>query len=772
MRRVKMTLLLAAFALCASAMAGEIHDAAAGGDLAAVKALIQANSELLTEVDTTGATPLHSAAMEGHREVAAFLLDQGADINAAKTNGARPLHSAAYGGHEAAVKLLLDRGADVNALTTRQGTVLHSAGAGGSVEIVRWLVARGLDVNALDQHNSTAILSAAISGHRDLVQHLLSIGADHTVRNSRDNSALMLAAYSGDVETFKLLLKQEGGDIHEISSCYNFTPLHWCAYRGHLELAEFLLDEGADVLRADQWGVTCVGKAVYAGQREILSLFLERGADINARSGEDQHSYLLEASWSGDTAMADFLVEHGLSVNAPNGAGETPLMAAAWENTALVKFYLDRGADVNAADTNGWTALHAASAHAELELVQALLDAGANVNAAHNDGVTPLIRASGNGPLETVNALLATGADVGATREDGRDALYLAIEDGKLDNARALLEAGAKPTSTDNRNGNTPVHAAALGGNVEVVRWLLEQDVDLDAVDSAGQTPLHLAARYGHREIAQALQTAGARADNVEENYGRPALLDKNLDRGEAIVWHLGHAGWAIKTANHFLIIDYFMKNTVPTEPSLANGNIDPAQLAGQNVAVFASHEHGDHYDTCIWAWRDQLPDITYSLGLVVEDVPEHIYTAPRIDTIVDGIEVTTITSNDAGVGYVFRMDGLTVFHAGDHANETMDFSGAFPAEIDHLAEKGLEVDIAFMGIVGCGFPDREAVVEGLFYTIDKLSPKAMIPQHAMNREHLYREFADEARERGITTPVPYVERAGDAIHYKGGLVL
>ena len=55
-------------------------------------------------------------------------------------------------------------------------------------------------------------------------------------------------------------------------------------------------------------------------------------------------------------------------------------------------------------------------------------------------------------------------------------------------------------------------------------------------------------------------------------------LLEKELEEKEAIIWYLGHSGWAIKTKNHLLIFDYVERGAKPAEPSLSNGYINPSE--------------------------------------------------------------------------------------------------------------------------------------------------------------------------------------------------
>jgi ankyrin repeat protein len=96
----------------------QIIKAAKSGDAVTARALLEADASLVEARDTDDSTPLHWAAWKGHAEVAALLLDFGADIQAKNKNdhwGNTPLHAAAHGNQRAVAELLLARGADIQA---------------------------------------------------------------------------------------------------------------------------------------------------------------------------------------------------------------------------------------------------------------------------------------------------------------------------------------------------------------------------------------------------------------------------------------------------------------------------------------------------------------------------------------------------------------------------------------------------------------------------------------------------------------------------------
>jgi ankyrin repeat protein len=102
-----------------SAQQRQIIRAAKAGDVAAVRAMLEADASLVGARDSDGSTPLHCASWKGHAEVAALLLGFGADVNARNTNdhwGDTPLHAAAHGNQRAVAELLLAHGADTRAI--------------------------------------------------------------------------------------------------------------------------------------------------------------------------------------------------------------------------------------------------------------------------------------------------------------------------------------------------------------------------------------------------------------------------------------------------------------------------------------------------------------------------------------------------------------------------------------------------------------------------------------------------------------------------------
>jgi len=95
-----------------------IIKAAKSGDLEKVKALVEADANLIYARDSDGSTALHCATWKGHPAVVAYLLGAGADVKAHNSNehwGTTPLHAAGHANQAIIAQMLIDYGADVNA---------------------------------------------------------------------------------------------------------------------------------------------------------------------------------------------------------------------------------------------------------------------------------------------------------------------------------------------------------------------------------------------------------------------------------------------------------------------------------------------------------------------------------------------------------------------------------------------------------------------------------------------------------------------------------
>jgi len=661
-------------------------------------------------------------------------------------------------------------GAIIVTVSAAVGGPIHDAIENGDLSQVQAIVADNPDqVNEKDPGNNTPLHLAAIGGNKDIVEFLIESGADINMGDNENSPPVVNAALGGHFEIVKLMLDK--GASPTLADDNDMTPLHFAAMGGDTRIIELLLARGADVDAGNRNGLTPAIYAAYRGHRDILKLLNEKGVDLH-QTIPSGTSLLHGAANSGSVETCEFLLAEGIDPNIADTTGRTPLFDAAERGRLEVaQLLLQNGAMATAATSEGQTPLHV-SVHGDNPQVMAfLLDAGADPNAPGFSDYRPLHNTLFENDIEAARLLLARGADPNLANDNGVTPLHLAAAGGAADICGLLLDNGANTEIKENHYGATPLHAASLRGYAEIVDRLTAAGADINARDDSEHTPLYYACKYSHKKIAESLIKHGAAEKKMEKNFGVSPLLTESLGDVEAVIWYTGHSGWAVKTQNHLLIFDYWERNAPPDDFCLANGHINPSEIQNLPVTVFVSHGHQDHYFPAIFEWRESIPNITYVFGFEPEEVTGYQYLGPREEKVFDGVKVTTIESNDSGVGFLVEADGVVIYHAGDHANRQRDFSGPYLDEIEFIAEKGPDIDLAFMPISGCGFGDLEAVKLGVYRTLDMLSPKVMFPQHALNAEYRYREFAEEAADQNFETKILCADHKGDRFIYRNGAV-
>jgi ankyrin repeat protein len=165
--------------LLARGVALELHEAAAAGQLARVRQIVDKNPTLAKSFSPDGFPVFALPAVFGHLEVAEYLLGKGADVNAVATNGTgyNALTGAVASGHTAIVSWLLANGADPNYRYAAGYSPLLTAAANGHLGIVSLLLASGADLHAKTNDGKSALSFAQERGHAEVTDFLRSHGA-------------------------------------------------------------------------------------------------------------------------------------------------------------------------------------------------------------------------------------------------------------------------------------------------------------------------------------------------------------------------------------------------------------------------------------------------------------------------------------------------------------------------------------------------------------------------------------------------------------------
>ncbi|CAK9209241.1 unnamed protein product [Sphagnum troendelagicum] len=235
----------------------DIYTAAAYGDMEKLLRLVERPGGVfsITQPDAGGYFALHWSALNNRFSVAEYLLQHGADVNAA----------------------------DVTAQTA-----LHWTGVRGSIQVAELLLQQGARLECPDTHGYRVTHVAAQYGHTALLYYLITKwGAEVDPLDNDGRSPLHWAAYKGFSDCVRLLLFM---DAHlgraDKEGC---TPLHWAAMRGNLEACTVLVQAGslADLLATDSTGCTAVQLASDKGHRHV-AFFLKNALRVLSKRWDNK----------------------------------------------------------------------------------------------------------------------------------------------------------------------------------------------------------------------------------------------------------------------------------------------------------------------------------------------------------------------------------------------------------------------------------------------------------------------------------------------------
>lgn len=362
------------------------------------------------------------------------------------------------------------------------------------------------------------------------------------------DAARLAAAFAAGFKNVDAVVRK-GGDTLLAEACI----------RGFVEVAELLLENGADVhggagkLKPLEAVIqfSCQSGARRSGD-ELLSLakkLLAKGAVLpengmfNLLSSDAETAQLilkhlidlpgtplsgLKALFGNETTAVGILVSNRKTTDilelllAKGAPVPTHIMAVA--NAMHYPLLLASGADVNALDQSGRSAVFQVSLFGDVASLETLVASGAKVHLQDQQGLTPLHVAASNGHTLVVKVLLKAGAMLDAKDNDGETPLAKAAGRSRLDVIAALIEAGASKEGAAEAADNDEVRAA-LGGAAALEAWRSADAKAKAVAAAAAEESASIEAAKPENKLAAAIKAAGASAVDVSQ-------LKEVLDQG------------------------------------------------------------------------------------------------------------------------------------------------------------------------------------------------------------------------------------------------
>lgn len=148
---------------------------------------------------------------------------------------------------------------------------------------VKALVSKGVSPNTVDSKGNPMLILAIWDKSNNVITYLISNkSTDVDLSNKSGETPLMIASINGNMPVVKSLVEQRQAQINHIG----WTPLHYAASRGQMEVAEYLILKGATIDSLSQSNTTPLMMAVISGNESLIKLLLDKGANLKLRNDQ------------------------------------------------------------------------------------------------------------------------------------------------------------------------------------------------------------------------------------------------------------------------------------------------------------------------------------------------------------------------------------------------------------------------------------------------------------------------------------------------------
>ncbi|WP_452218475.1 ankyrin repeat domain-containing protein [Lacinutrix undariae] len=419
----------------------------------------------------------------------------------------------------------------------------------------------------------------------------------HNIAESNGNNfdPVVYAILQGvDTKVIKYIQSRDGNDVNKLTHDGR-TYIFWAAYKGNIEVMEYLLKEGAKTDITDDKGNTILNFAAASGQKntEVYELCLENGANLKTDLNPDgANALLISAAADKEMTLLDYFTSKGLDLNSTDakgndifnyvarsgdierlnklrgmgakGSDQAFLFAAYGErrktNGIEVYEYLNGlGFNLKASDKDGVTPFHiVASRNKDLNIINFFLSGKANVNAKDNNGNTPFLNAAKHNDIKVVRELFTKVSDINLVNKKGESAVSLAVADNTSEVVRFLIENKADIAVVDAKGNNivVPLMASFSAKKTDdfkaKIKLLEAEGVAIDKQQRNGNTLYHLAVAENNLQLIQCIVNykVDINAKNAEGNT--PLLLAAMTAKNTKILEYLLSKGASKKATTDF----------------------------------------------------------------------------------------------------------------------------------------------------------------------------------------------------------------------------
>lgn len=558
-----------------------------------------------------GQTALHTAIIHNNAEAVRLLTHYGANVNRGDINGFTPVHLAAYEGQLGILIRLLDKKGDPNkpndfgetpfllacgTLPYRQPVYVKETDSKhqDNIEILKELRKAGAITDAVDPLGNNGLHRAVISGSEQLIlwlyheipklmwkknkqgvipvesaihshRHLdtdavivSNLYALHQEMQKKTNNRLTLGnllVSANEPVAFEALIKDHPElAVHTDSTQMKYSPLHFAAIRGNIDILRIYIKLGIDLNHCDAAGNTAAHLAAYYGNGEFLEILRDHKANLLLKNRDGRIPLHLAATKTRARCIEALKSECAL-IQVDN-RGDTPLhIACRYGRKDVVSRLWKPMLQVN---DEGNTPLHEACLHGQDAAMRFLIQKGEDIEARNAFGQTPLMLAAQEGHSQAVEQLLVIGANIWAVDDEGDTVLHKAVFNHHYNVVTTILKSEKQLIATmdgrlverQNHNGETPLHLVTKKAprkertcSLKILAALMNDDSNPKTKNQDGEAFMHTAAYYGRDSLFDLFMNAFPKfkLNSTDLRGNTPlhkAVLGKNPEMVERLCTH------------------------------------------------------------------------------------------------------------------------------------------------------------------------------------------------------------------------------------------
>ena len=351
----------------------------------------------------------------------------------------------------------------------------------GNLPLLKSLKDNGEDINIQDEYGSNALIVACDgTGNIDTIKWLIHQGLPPEYKNNDGLNASLCSAFHGHLSVLKFF-KEINVNIKVISPQGDNALHEACFGEGDINTIKWLVEQGFSPEDKANNGCNAFHYAAEKGHLSVLKFFKEINVDIKDTTVQGKNALHEACFGEGDINTIKWLVEQGFSPEDKNINGRNAFHYAAEKgHLSVLKFFKEINVDIKVTTSQGQNALHRACfGKGDINTIKWLVEQGFSPEHKDNKGLNAFHYAAEKGHLSVLKFFKEINVDIKVTTLQGENALHRAcIVKGDINTIKWLLEQGfliETPTST----GHTSFLLALLKGHTPLVKFFLHLKPDL-----------------------------------------------------------------------------------------------------------------------------------------------------------------------------------------------------------------------------------------------------------------------------------------------------